>query len=425
MIFGVIRMTAKVRRLLSYVLVVAAGLCAVPTAAQSGPVFRHGVALFLPLMAAKLQPGSTQFVFPPFTGDVRYRLTTGQLAAIHNAGFDFVRLPVDPGPFLQFKGSQRDGLDDILRQRLQMILDAGLAVIVDFHPSTSKDYGDNALVQGIDTPLFNAYCDMLTRTARLLDGFHTNRVALELMNEPPPGGTPDTAAVWQAMEQKLYHAARAGAPNLFLVLQGGYRGYFKGLPALDPTPFLADKATFYTFHYYEPMFFTHQSYPASDVERLAADVPYPANARAMSESIAALSARLDAKHETAVQKLADMTSGVKYLTKFHLSNFDRSAIEADFGTINAWARTYGIPPSHIFLGEFGVIRRHQFGYYGNYDGARDAERLRWLRDVRQVAEADGFFWSVWAYDGWGGMAIVNNEALTEIDPGTLVALGLH
>src|SRR5271168_5055515 len=60
--------------------------------------FHRGVALFHPMIYAPRQnPTSERFVFPPFS-DARSQMTGAQLTAIRKAGFDFVRLPVNPGP---------------------------------------------------------------------------------------------------------------------------------------------------------------------------------------------------------------------------------------------------------------------------------------------------------------------------------------
>jgi endoglucanase len=420
MISGDFQMTATMRRILSCVFVVLAFAAVVPAAAQSAAPFRRGISLFHPLISAKLQPGSkTAFVFPPFA-DAGHQLTSGQLAAIKKAGFDFVRLPVDPGPFLQFKGTQRDALDDIMRQRLQMILGAGLAVIVDFHPIVSSvDYGPKSLLQGADTPMFQAYCDMLTRTARLLDTFHTNRVALELMNEPPTGGTADSNATWQTMAEKLYHSARTGSPNLTLIVAGGQGDGFDGLTALDPTPFKSDPAVIFTFHYYDPGVFTHQSYAGIPNFRVVEDVPYPSNARPITDSLAAMAVHVKNIDPTLAQQTTDIARGTAYLLNYAKEGFGAAEIQKNFDAVAAWGQKYGIPPSRIYLGEFGVIRRFE-----NYYGAREPERLQWLGDVRHAAESHGFIWSIWSYSGSGGMEIRKTDTSDDIDQNTLKALGL-
>jgi endoglucanase len=389
--------------------------------AQGADRFHRGVALFHPLIHAPLEPGpGKRYAFPPFSNP-RDRLTDAQLSVITKAGFDFVRLPVDPGPFLQFKGAQRDAVDAILRDRVQQILAAGLSVIVDFHPVTADgDYGSKALVQGIDTPLFNAYGAMLARTAKLLAALGSDRVALELLNEPPAGWNQAGFEKWQGMAEKLYRSARDAAPQLTLVLTGGSGSNYQGLPALDPAPFAKDPALIFTFHYYFPYEFTMQAQANNTTRSILFDVPYPSNARPMSDSLSALSAHLDQKHTSLTDKAGAIARATALLATYEAKGFDRSTIRANFDQVAVWAKTNGIPPSRILLGEFGVIRRHDI-----YQGARDDERAAWLRDIREEAETHGFIWSLWAYSGSGGMEITDPPDWTDIDPVTLKALGLR
>src|SRR4051812_44233279 len=69
----------------------------------SEPAFRRGIAV--------------SHVFPPFQSSAAFG---EELKSIKRAGFDFVRLVVDPGPFLHFRGSQRDLLDEILIDRVKL-----------------------------------------------------------------------------------------------------------------------------------------------------------------------------------------------------------------------------------------------------------------------------------------------------------------
>src|ERR1051326_8345576 len=100
---------------------------------------------------APLEPApSRQFVFPPFSypedGLAR------ELAVLRRSGFDFVRLAIDPGPFLQFQGSRRDALEQMLLRNVRLILAHGLSVIVDFHPSDMHpDYLGEKIAAGADT----------------------------------------------------------------------------------------------------------------------------------------------------------------------------------------------------------------------------------------------------------------------------------
>ncbi|MFX9097170.1 hypothetical protein ABTN72_19120, partial [Acinetobacter baumannii] len=58
------------------------------------------------------------------------------ITAVHASGFDFVRLTVDPGPFLQMTGERRDALDTILRTTIQRFRARQLSVIVNFHSNS-------------------------------------------------------------------------------------------------------------------------------------------------------------------------------------------------------------------------------------------------------------------------------------------------
>jgi hypothetical protein len=416
-VYGV---AAFARRAFVLLALLAAAMASIaPAAAQGDIAFRRGVSIHDAMNWATMDAAKKHYVYPPFS-DATHPLTADELTVIKNAGFDFIRLTIDPGPFLQFQGAQLDGTYDILRARVQMILAAGFSVIVDFHPvKQDLDYGPEAIVKGIDTPLFNAYCAMLTRTAGVLEGLRNGHVALELINEPELGGTPGSDAQWQAMEETLYHSARKGGRTLTVVLQGDQTGEYQGLLALNPTPFAADPHAIFTFHYYLPYIFTNQSLPSGSL-RIAADIPYPARARGIEDSTAALAARMSKWNESDLQKMSDASHALVNLTRYRASNFDRSSIKTYFDPFSQWAARYGIAPSRILLGEFGVIRR-----YGRYDGARDSERALWLHDVRQLAEEHGFGWSVWAYRGYGGMAIVRDDSTDQIDEVTLKALGLR
>jgi endoglucanase len=400
--------------------VLVASLITLPAAnAQDSLQFRRGVSIHDAMNWASMEPGNTRYVFPPFS-DAKHSLTPDELTIIHKAGFTFVRLTIDPGPFLQFQGQQLDTTYNILRQRVQMILGAGLAVDVDFHPvSQDPEYVAKVFVQGVETPMFRAYCGALARTAHLLEGMNSDRVALEIMNEPPIGWNPTADAQWQQIEEHAYKAIRSTAPRLMLILSGDHSGDQQGLSTLDGRPFRDDKAVIFTFHYYEPHEFTHQSAPNNPDQRLAADLPYPANARSFSDEIAALRERVDKLDASSpAQKAADMTRGMAQLVNYQQLNFNRDTIKSDFDHVTDWEHKNGIPPERILLGEFGVLRK-----YGKYDGAFDTDRARWLHDVREEAESHGFLWSIWAYRGYGGFAIVKDDSTNEIDPVTRQALG--
>ncbi len=123
-------------------IILAACLSVTPARAQrlQSTDFHRGIGIAHVMAWASIDPSASRaFTFPPFQypADALER----ELGALHRTGFDFVRLAVDPGPFLQFRGSRRDYLDRILLQRVQLILSRGLAVIVAVQPSDRhEDY---------------------------------------------------------------------------------------------------------------------------------------------------------------------------------------------------------------------------------------------------------------------------------------------
>jgi endoglucanase len=387
------------------------GLFVQPAQAQEGP-FRRGIGISHVMAWAPLEPPpSRSFVYPPFTyPDAAF---TRELAALRGTGFDFVRFAVDPGPFLQWQDWRRDDLDRMLDREVRLILAHGLSVIVDFHPSDMHpDYLGGKIAAGAESPLFKAYLDLLARTAARLEGLHSSRVALEIMNEPPP-----RASAWRPMLNAAYATVRKSAPNLTLVLDGGEEGNLEGTVTLDG--FRGDPNILFSFHYYRPWQFTHQCL-AGMAARYLTDVPYPARARDMQESIAASFATVASAKLSLAQKLEAQAMARHDLESYRASAFDRATITADFDMVARWAREHAVPPQRVILGEFGAMNNAQRGL-----ATRQSERLRWFSDVREEAQARGFAWATWVYSGSVGFSLVKRDGSTELDPGILKALGLE
>jgi hypothetical protein len=380
---------------------------------QSAAVFRRGIGIAHVLAWAPVEaPPSRRFVFPPF--EESPTALANELKALRDSGFDFIRLAVDPGPFLQFQGSQRDHLDDLLMNRVRLALSSGLAVIVDFHPSDlHEDYTSTALTRELTAPVFQAYLRLLAHTATLLAGLHSRGVALEIMNEPPvPPGR------WQSMLEAAYGAIRDRTPGLPLVLDGGDEGSADGMVALGK--FSTDPAVIFSYHYYDPYQFTHQGSPWV-AARYLADVPYPALSRPLQDSLAASTAAIAARDDlSSAQRSFAIADARQRLESYRRSCFDRGTIAGRFDRIASWARDHGVPPNRIILGEFGAVSQH-----GRLGALRNAERERWIRDVREEAEARGFIWAAWVYRGSGGFSLLKEDEGTELDPAVVAALGLN
>jgi endoglucanase len=365
------------------------------------------VMAWAPLEAAP----SKSFVFPSFSyPDAAF---AAELKELRRVGFDFVRFAVDPGPFLQWRDSRRDDLDRMLIGKVRQILASDLSVIVDFHPSDMHpDYLGEKIAAGTDTPLFQDYLRLLARTAASLEALRSPRVALELMNEPPP-----RARIWRPMLDAAYRTVRKAAPKLLLVLDGGEEGNLEGTTTLDG--FRDDPNILFSFHYYRPWQFTHQGLTGMAAQYLT-DVPYPARARPMEESIEETAAAIARATLAPSQQLEAKGKAREALEGYRASSFDRAAIKDDFEKMARWAREHGVPMHRVLLGEFGAMNNEQRGL-----STRQAERLRWLSDVREEAEAHGFAWAAWVHSGSIGFSLVKHAGSPELDPAVVSALGLE
>lgn len=383
-------------------------------AAEPGSGFSRGIAITATAWAA-VEPGPEKaFTFPPFVGP-SYALTSDELRVLRGTGFDFVRLAVDPGPFLQFQGERRAAIDGVLTERVKLILASGLGVIVDFHPSDMHpDYTVQALTTGLQTPIFQAYLQLLRDTAALLGQLHSQRVALELMNEPPvaPG-------LWQPMLEAAYAAARGASPDLPLILEGGDEASAAALMKMKTIPFAGDAAVRYAFHYYDPYQFTHQG-ASWNAARYLADVPYPARARPLDDSLTATAAIIAALNLSAPEKSLAYQDAQTRLKDYRVSAFDAATIANAFARIADWARSQGIPPDRVMLGEFGARQTVL-----QLTGERARERTQWFHDVSAAAEAQGFGWAVWAYRSAGGFGLARSDRDDEIQPDIAGALRLN
>src|SRR5208282_4018741 len=123
---GSIRRVVAMSRLFA---LTAVGLCIIASRADSadiGTSFRRGIGISHAMAWAPIDSLTRDFAFPPFA-DPGNALSRDELQTLRWTGFDFVRLAVDPGPFLAFQGRRRGALDEILLDGVSRILAARLS----------------------------------------------------------------------------------------------------------------------------------------------------------------------------------------------------------------------------------------------------------------------------------------------------------
>ncbi len=352
----------------------------------------------------------------------RKGVTDRNLADIGKAGFDFVRMPVDPAIFLEDASEAR--MTRLMRETLaavDQLHKAGLKVIVDFHliPSDSRKIGTKQVIA--DEALFNRYLAMVERLGKALSVTDPATTAFEALNEPVIDCDPTAAPKWPPMLKRLYAAARKGAPVHTLVLSGGCWSSAWGLDKIDPAEFNDDNII-WTFHSYEPYFLTHQGASwTGDVMSYVEHLPYPPDLlgpKALAERLAAIRKKItekapEAQRPELLQGLDSMAGGVMNAAQ------TQSKLDEPFKKAESWGKAHKIAPERILLGEFGMIRQE----YQKEFHMPSAWRAAYLRDMTQAAQQRGFPWSVWSWGGAFGITLDDDKR--QLDPVILKGLGLR
>lgn len=347
--------------------------------------------------------------------DVRRDVTPAMYESLRAQGFDHVRMPIDPGPMIAFgPGERQDQLIDGIRIAAETAVDAGLKVVVDLHPIPRG--GDIGGVESIIGDKWPDYVTLVGRVAGRLSDLPADKVALELLNEPPfdcdavYGGAP---ARWPAMQAEAHAAARAAAPDMTIVLTGACWSQANALASLDPA-LIPDDNVLWTFHSYEPFLFTHQGAGWSDPpQKHVWDLPYPPSA--VTDEVAAEVIAAAIQRMTAETGQADVAAIEKAIADYR--QLPETAVAYDATRAAEWADQHGIPRSQLFMGEFGAL--HTAG-----DRSLPREWYHaFLADKRQAAEDAGMGWAVLGYVG--GMGITSeDDPERRLAPETCAALGL-
>jgi len=313
--------------------------------------------------------------------------TTAQdIALIKAMGFDHVRLSVNPQPMWRRGQADRIPADYLgyLDRAVQMILDQGLAVIIDIHPDS--DFKQKLTTDDSFVEQFEDYWRAL---ARRYAATNPDLVAFEILNEPEF----HDRYRWQGVQAKLAVAIREGAPQHAIIVAGAYWSSESELLFFDP---LHDANIIYNFHFYEPHIFTHQGATwSTNYVHYLKDLPYPST----PENVQAAAALLP----DAVNRLQAIHYG--------LDRWNAARIDGEIGQVAAWAKRWNVP---VTCNEFGVYRQ----------AANPQDREAWISDVRTTLEKYGIGWTMWDYSGGFGVVTKQEGRPAVADPLTVKALGL-
>lgn len=415
---------SQMRRIAAAVLVTI-GL--VPVCALGAPIeLHHGVGLHQWLNWSPLAPDGS-YRWPPYRSEDEWLSQDrplsdwpggNELVRLHGLGFDFVRLTVDPGPLLANEGTRRQEALQVLANAVRKVTDAGLKVVFNLHSvSQVPAYGMDVVNSPAGSDAIAHYEQMTADVAEMLVPLGTDKVAFEPFNEPahyPCDASGD--GEWQKIMAATVAAIRAVSAELTVVVTGACGGSITGLTDLKPE--FDDPNLLYSFHMYEPHSFTHQR---SETEGgFASGLPWPASAGSKEAVIEGLRAHMSAAGVSEVEQTMTVTALEGVIDDYFRKGWGPEQMTARVGEAVAWAHQHDIAASRLFMGEFGAILMSTDGRMGAFD----ADRLRYLATLRQLAEASGIPWSIWEYANPYGMSVIAPQGPAVPDSGLLQALGL-
>ena len=311
--------------------------------------------------------------------------TADDIALIKSMGFDHVRLSVNPQPMFSAREPNKIPADYLvsLDAAVKMILDHGLAVVIDLHPES-----DFKARLAKDDDFVERFADFWRALAAHYSTWDVERVFLEILNEPEF----TDHYRWLGVQVKLVAAIRQGAPAHTIIAAGARWSDNDDLVFQEP---LHDLNIIYNFHFYEPHIFTHQGATWSAYYwHWLAGLKYPSSPES-AERVAAL-----------VPDEVDRLQVIRY----GRDHWDAARIESEMKQSAEWAQRRGVP---LVCNEFGVYR----------DSADPQDRVAWLHDVRTALERNGIGWAMWDYSGSFGV-VTKKDGKAVADDGVLRALGM-
>ena len=310
--------------------------------------------------------------------------TVDDIALIKSMGFDHVRLSVNPQPMFTMNQPQKLPPEYLsyLDAAVKMILDHGLAVVVDIHPD-----GDFKQRLAKDDSFVEQFSDFWRAVAQHYSTWDPDRVIFEVLNEPELSDR----YRWVGVQTKLAAAIREGAPKHTIIAAGARWSDDDDLLFQEP---LRDPNVIYNFHFYEPHIFTHQGANWGEYYwHWLKGLHYPSTP------------------ETAEQVALLVPSEVDRLRviRYGHEHWDAARMEAEMKQAAEWAERRGVP---LVCNEFGVYRM-----------ADPQDRVAWIHDVRVALEHNKIGWTMWDYSGSFGV-VTKKDGRATPDDGALKALGL-
>lgn len=353
----------------------------------------------------------------PF-GGYQPKFELADFRRVREQGFDFVRLPVDPAPFLSRPEDQWGPLLAQLGVAVDFGLKEGLSIVVDLHSRVSDpDYNVDAVVDafggGANRGVAEKYVRLAAVVAAMLETKNPYSTLLEPFNEPGlECNILDGSASVKAFNE-VARVVRQDTKIIRLVFDPNCQSSWRSLLGMSASS-IKDVNVVFSFHFYDPFLFTHQGSHWSRKNGFLKDLkgyPYPYDRDKADVAIESIS--LNAPSSVAM----GLTVFEKVRFKSAGGALSGNSIDSIFKKISGWARLNGVKPGSVLLGEFGTLKP------SDSSGPLEKDRALWLEDVRRSAEKYGFGWAVWEYVDVMGVTVSPNDRT--VIPSVQKALGLQ
>lgn len=282
----------------------------------------------------------------------RNAITAYDFRLLKQLGFKTIRLPV---AFEYFQSNDRPirKVTGYIDGILKLCNLYGFKLIICYHSGDLKDDNYHAETQRV--------IEIWQKLAKKYLHQSPEKLFFDVFNEPPHMN-PD---YWKNMAINVIAGIRKIDKNRTLILGASNYNSIYELSRIMP---LNDENIIYTFHFYEPFFFTHQGAEWIGDQVATTGVPFP----------------YDGAHFPPLNPKAKGTAGEAHYNMYPHDGNEQS-IKDKLLLIKNWAAKYNVP---LLCGEYGVYNK-----YANLDSG-----CRYNRAVRQTLKSLGITGILWDYN---------------------------
>jgi len=275
-------------------------------------------------------------------------------------GLDHIRLPIDYELIRTDEGSNIEEGFAYIDRCLEWCGKYKLNMILDLHKTVGFSFDEKADDFFRSTLLQDKFISLWEELS-LRYGEYNNRLSFELLNEVVDENVAD---IWNDIVRRTIPTIRKHAPVTKILVGGVRNNSVLWVSRLDE-PY--DENIIYTFHFYEPLIFTHQS--AYWVEKMPVDfsTEYPDDCNSYVEETDQF---LPSMHRDIYNILGCEKIGKEFM-KAAFADAIKTAEERN---------------TALYCGEYGVI-----------DRASLSSTVNWYSDINSVFEEYGISRAAWTY----------------------------